>query len=369
MSRSLPRNCIPIPPTRSQLTAGAIVASLFFPSVSPAFFQETKLDGAIGSDIGGVWLSVQQEMPEFRITYQKPAEGPPVPVKVAPIPGSLHPATGRNPAGVAITNCEDSGFCGDNGLVTGDIIIKVNSTAITDAASFEAAQKDPPPTMVLSVRRPALAMTTARLLKIKYDNEGRETVEGSEQAEKVDLKVLDVVLPFDAALQATRESHKFFEPSAADLAALGKDWARLEPQRPASFIKGTHRIAAKASFDESLQGDESLKNAKVAIVMDMEGNGLSGPGGKVVDVYGVESIGDGKMEGSYVNASLASAPFPINIEFKGRFVMTRVAAWSNADDVEHQKQKQTRPKEDLSKYKTLPDVPPPSKPVGGAKSK
>ena len=73
---------------------------------------------------------------------------------------------------------------------------------------------------------------------------------------------------------------------------------------------------------------------------------------------------DKAIDGQYVTVTMASAPFPINIEFKGRFHMVKIAAWSDEDDKIRSKDAANRPsKEDLSKFKTLPDVPAPGKPV------
>jgi hypothetical protein len=347
-------------PAPAALAVG-LAAVLMAPVPGFAFFQQTKLEGMVGADVGGTWLSMQYVMPEFRITFPTPKDGSAaVPVKVGPVPPEFEPMTGKNPTGVAITDCGTSGFCSDNGLIVGDIVIKVNTTAITDVASFEKALENLPPSVLLSVRRPSLRMTTARLLKIRYAREGRETDEGSVEQEKLDLKVLDVKLPFADAVEKTRESHEFFVPTAAELEALGKTWTDLPANQPLVLFRGDHRFVAKSSFDQALADDVALKNSTHGLVMDMDGNPLSG-GGKVIDLYGIESMGKGVLEGNYVTVTIASAPFPINIEFKGRFKMTRIGDWSDEDEKKREAADAKKaPPEDLSKYKTLPDVPPPA---------
>jgi hypothetical protein len=342
------------------VAATALAATLMLPSSSPAFFQQTRLEGVVGADIGGIWLSVQHVMPEFRITFPRPVDGSSaVPVKVGPIPADLVPVTGTNPAGVSIQDCGGTGFCSDNGLVVGDILYKVNATEISDVASFEKAIAEPPPTVLLWVRRPALRMSTTRLLKIKYDREGRETDEGSVEHEKLDLKVLDVQLPFAEAVEATRQSHAFFVPSAAELEKLAKTWSDLRQNDPFLLFKGDHRFVSRSSYDEALAKDVSLRKASHAIVMDMDGNPIHG-GGKVIDIYGFETIGKDAIDGTYVTVTIASAPFPINVEFKGRFHMTRLGPWSDEDDQKRAAAEKRPPSEDLNKFKTLPDVPPPA---------
>jgi hypothetical protein len=77
---SVPSSSIVIRATLWPLSTGALSLVLAFPNPASAFFQNTKLEGTIGSDIGGVWLDMHHVMPEFRITYSKPATGKPVPV-------------------------------------------------------------------------------------------------------------------------------------------------------------------------------------------------------------------------------------------------------------------------------------------------
>lgn len=354
--------------SHQRLLMGAIAAALLLPTPSPAFFQSTSLEGTVGTDIGGVWLSMQQLMPEFRITYPKSSTNRAMPFAVAPVPADLEPVTGKNPGGVVITDCLDAALCAENSLLIGDMVIKVNSTDITDVASFEKAFENLPATVLLSVRRPALKMSTARLLKIRYSTEGKETAEGSVQQEKLILNVLDVALPFADALEATRQSHAFFQPSAAQLETLGKTWFELPENQPLRMMKAGHRFVAQSSFDDALAGDKSLVNSKYAVIMDMDGNPVQGAAGKVIDVYGIESVNGDTMDGSYVTVTMASAPFPINVEFKGRFHMTRVAPWSDEDDKLRAKRSQGKaPEKDLSQYKTLPDVPAQAKPAAKPK--
>lgn len=323
-----------------------------------AFFQQTKLEGVVGSDIGGVWLSVQQIVPEFRITFQKASLASGLPFTVAPIPADLEPVTGKNPEGVSISACPNAAFCAEYGLIVGDIVIRVNNTDVKDPAAFAAAMENPPNSILLSVRRPELKMTTSRLIKIRYRSEGKDTGDGSELQETVEVKVLDVAVPFADQIEATRQSHAFFQPSAEQLEDLGKKWAALPLNAPLQLLSGQHRFVAQSHFDDALAADPALARSKFAIVLNMDGNPIQGRGGKVIDIYGIESMDAKTMEGTYVTATIASAPFPINVEFKGRFRMTRVADWSDEDDKLREAEAKKRPKEDLDKFKTLPDVPP-----------
>jgi hypothetical protein len=347
---------------RRQALAGALAATLLVSTDATAFLQQTTLEGTVGTDIGGVWLSVQHIMPEFRITYPKPAEGRAVPFTVGPIPADLEPATGKNPKGVVVAECTEPAVCEEQGILVGDIILALNSAEVADPAAFEARIKDLPASVMLSMRRPAIRMTTAKLLKIRY-GAGAAPAEGTSTLgeEKVDLRILDVALPFAKQVEATRTSNSFFEPTAADLEALGKGWAELPPSSPVLFVNGKHRFVSSASYDDALAGDKGLKDTRYAIVMDLEANPIRGAGGKVIDIYGLETVDSRTIEGSYVTATIESAPFPINVEFKGRFRMTRVADWSDADDkARAAKAAANKPAEDLKKYELAPDVPPPA---------
>lgn len=345
---------------RRQALTGVLAATLLISGEASAFLQQTTLEGTVGTDIGGVWLSVQHIMPEFRITYPKPAEGRPVPFTVGPIPADLEPATGKNPKGVVVVACAEPARCEEQGILVGDMIVAVNSAEVADPAAFEAKIQNLPASVMLSMRRPAIRMTTARLLKIRYQA-GVAEAEGVSTLgeEKLDLRILDVALPFAKQVEATRTTNQFFEPTAPDLEALGKGWAELPTSSPVLFVNGKHRFVSSASYDDALAGDKNLKDAKYAIVMDLEANPIGGSGGKVVDIYGLEKMDAKTIEGSYVTATIASAPFPINVEFKGRFRMTRVADWSDADDkARAAKAAANKPAEDLKKYELAPDVPP-----------
>ncbi|MFN2378080.1 MAG: hypothetical protein ABR538_16235 [Candidatus Binatia bacterium] len=345
--------------SRRRCLALSLATALLAPTPASAFFQTTKLEGAVGTDIGGVWLSVHHLMPEFRISYPRPAAGPPVPLEVGPIPADLEPLTGKNPTGVSIVKCTDPGFCAENGLLVGDILIKINSTDLKDVASFENAVPTQVSQVLLSVRRPALKMTTTRLLKIRYQAKGAEAEGSTVAEEELGIHVLDVKLPFAEDVETSRQSHNLFHPSAEVLAELSKSWFELPNSTPLLYLNGTHRFVAQSNFDEALAADQNLAKAKFAVIMDMQGNPIRGAGGKVIDVYGVEEIDARTLAGSFVTVTIASAPFPINIEFKGRFQMTKVAEWSLEDDKVRAKREAARePAEDLSKFKTLPDVPP-----------
>lgn len=342
--------------------AGVLATAVAVPSPAPAFLQQTKLEGTLGTDIGGVWMSVQQILPEFRITYPKPAGVTEAPIEVGPVPADLAPYTGGKATGVSVKSCVNAGFCAEYSVLVGDIIVKINDSDVSDPAAFAKAWGESGQAVLLSIRRPALKMSSVRLVKIKYDGKTSEEGGVSTLTEKLDVQLLDVKLPFADAIEEARRAHTMFTPSDKQRTDLAAGWQDLEPNAPAVFTQGETRVVARASFDDVLAVDPALKDAQIAMLMNLDANPLRGGGGKVIDVYGVENVSKDTLSGAYVTATIASAPFPINIEFKGRFEMTRLGPWSNADDVLRlKKAAQARPKEDLSKFKTLPDVPEPAK--------
>jgi hypothetical protein len=339
---------------------GAVLASVVFPAPALAFYQRTSLEGNVGGEVSGVWLSVQQIMPEFRINFPKPSEGRIVPFQVAAVPAELGPVVGPKSVGVAVAECVDERLCVDYGILVGDIVLKVNSIETPTPETFEATLESVPQTVSLSIRRPALKMTTARLLKIRHEATVEEIPGASTSVAKetMDLRVLDVSLPFAAELEATRQSHDLLHPSAEQLEKLAETWFDLPGTEPRQFINGSHRFVARSAFDESLSADPALAESKHAIVLDLEGNPIRGGGGKVIDIFGVESLDAKTMEGTYITATIATAPFPINVEFKGRFRMTRLADWSDQDDrLRAERAASRKPAEDLGKYELAPDVP------------
>ena len=348
--------------SRRRLAAGALAASLIAPAQASAFFQQTSLEGEVGTDLGGVWLSVHNITPEFRVNFEKPKSGPAVPIEVGPVTPDLHPLVGDKPMGVVITKCVDATFCSSNGVLVGDVIVEVNSRATPDQAAYDEATANAPQQVFLSIRRPALKMTTARLIKIKYGPASSAGGESSAE-ESLDFRVLDVALPLDEKIEQSRMKYQLVVPTPEELESIGKSWAELPSRKPLRYATGKHRFVARSAFDESLNTDKNLQHAKFAVVADLKSNPASGSAGQVIDVYGIESIDSKKMSGNYVSVTIANAPFPINIEFKGRFEMTRLADWSDLDEKQRAAEEAKKPKEDLEKFKTLPDVPAPAKPA------
>jgi hypothetical protein len=82
-------------------------------------------------------------------------------------------------------------------------------------------------------------------------------------------------------------------------------------------------------------------------------------GGVTIAIYGVREVAADKITGSFVESTMANAPFPISIDFNGSFVMHRLGDYSNKDVELRQAQKQASkpgqvPDEEVE---LAPDVP------------
>jgi hypothetical protein len=295
-----------------------------------AFFQKTSLEGTLGNDVSGVWLAVHHVMPQFRVRVDRDPSGA-SPFSVGPIPKDLAPALGTDPAGVVIAKLTDPGAGEKYGIFEGDVITKVNTTPVANVEEYEKAIKDVKEWFLVTLRRPALKFSTARLLKIDYKATEREVDGTSQLEEKIDVHVADVALPFQDQIEKGRMENKFFAVSDAQTAKLGSDWYKLSPPAKAIFVNGEHRVVAAANYDEALRQDDNLKGTLFAIVSTLQSNPLAGGGGRSIGIYGAQKIAADRISGTYVESTLASAPFPISIEFNGRFEMTKVAPFSNED--------------------------------------
>jgi len=327
-----------------------------------AFFQKTDVEGTIGADIGGVWLAMYYMMPSFRVRLDTPSEGAAFPFEVGSLGDDLAPLLGDHPEGVAITKLSDPGWGGRFGVFEGDVITKLNTTEIANSEDFHKAVKGlDAKFFYLTLRRPALAQTKARILKIQYEASHAEDGESSAIAdETIRVTALDGVLPFQSDLEAARRDRKLYMPSTDAVADLEKNWYRLPaPEKPV-FVSGEHRVVAASDYDSSLREDTNLKDTMFAIVSKLQGNPLTGGGGTTIGIHGIRHTGAKEITGTYVESTLASAPFPISIEFNGRFTMTRLADFSN-EDVDYRlaqsKKDASAPAEDEENVELAPDVP------------
>ncbi len=343
--------------------AAALLLVLVTPHMGVAFRQVTSVEGTLGNDIGGIYLVLHNVMPEFRIRYKRDAQtrGGVMPFQVAPISAELIDFMGPKPSGVQISEITDHAWASARSVFEGDVIIQVNTMPVSDEKSFAEAAAKVAGHVTLWIRRPQIKFTTGRLVKISYSVVEDESAEASAIAEeRINLEISDATLPFVAQLENSRRTSEIWKPSDEELAELRAGWSELPMAEKPIFITGTHRVVAAAAYDVALLNDRNLGDTVFAIVSDLKGNPVAGTGGQVVAVYGAQEISPEGISGSYVEALIAAAPFPISIEFKGRFTMIRLADFSDKD-IDHRladfRAARKKAAEDDKKVKVATDLP------------
>ncbi len=321
----------PKPRTRNAVPAALALLLAVSPGPAHAFFQKTTLEGTLGADLGGIWLAVHHVMPTFRVRIDRdPEHG--APFEIGPISKDLAPALGENPRGVAIAKFHDPAISTRYGIFVGDVITKLNTTEIENEEDFAKALETIKEWFLITVRRPSLKFSTARLFKIRYAAR-EEEVDGVSQiaGEEVDIRLLDVELPFQKELEEGRRKNRFFIPSKEQLETLAEKWYELDGPERATYVGGEHRVVAASDYDSSMRQDEGLRGTSFAIVSKLQGNPMTG-GGQNISIYGFLEVGPERAGGTYVESTLASAPFPISVEFNGRFELIKLAPYSNKDE-------------------------------------
>ncbi len=336
-----------------------VFGAVAIPAPAIAFLQTTTIEGTIGKDVGGVWLTVHHIMPLFRVRLDRASPDKVAPFEVGPITGDVTALFAGKPEGVVITKMADPGLSARIGIFEGDIITKVNTTIVTDVASYEKGLESVKEWFLVTIRRSGLKYTTARIVKISYEAKEGEVADGTTglASETLQFRFSDAVLPFAKDLEQTRESHKLFTPDDKTLAALASEWWKLpSPPKPV-FVNAEHRVVAEAMYDTALREDDNLRGTSFAAISTTQGNPMVG-GGKTISIYGFREIGAKKMSGTYIETTLAQAPFPISIEFSGSFTMTKLADYSDKDLQYKSEQLKAEQKTlESDDVKVAPDIP------------
>jgi hypothetical protein len=314
------------------LLALSLVAT---PDPATAFFQKTTSEGIVGRDLGGVWLSVQHLMPMFRVRLDRGKDRV-APFDVGPIGADKALLFGGDPQGVVITKMQDPNISATIGIFEGDIITKINTMVVTDVESYEKALATVDKWFLVTIKRTGLAYTSSRLVKIDYAAREGELEDGTTglAAETISVQFLDSELPFLTELEKTRQSNELFVPDGAAVEKVTAEWWTLPDRSQGGFVNGEHRVIAEHNYDTPLRQDENLTGTTFAIISTLQGNPLKGSAGKTIAVYGFREVTPKTLKGTFVETTLAQAPFPISIEFSGSFTMTRIADFSNKD-IEH----------------------------------
>jgi hypothetical protein len=320
------------------------------------FVQQSNTEGVIAQDIGGIWLSVHDVMPEFGSQIRREEGDKTIPFKIGPLGEALKPFIGPDAKGVMVTEIPESASA-ELGILQDDMIIALNSQPVADEADFERELAKAQRLIVLTVRRPAIGFTTTRLLKVQWEAVHSEDENSSALVETpVRVQVMDVKLPFQQAVNDTRNGPQTWAPSKEVLEDLEANWWQLPPNDPAAFVKGEHRVVAADHYDSALVTDDISRGKMFAITSDLTGNPLLG-GGRSVVIYGVGEVAGDRIRGDFIEAALGAAPFPISVEFKGRFTWYRIDDYSNKDVEAASAERKANQEQDMKNYEVLPDVP------------
>ncbi len=334
----------------------AAALALSAPTSAPAFLQATQSEGVVGQNIGGVWLAVHQVMPEFRVRFDSEVG---LPFKVGEISEELEVLTGGYLDGVEISEIINAKAASDHGVFKGDVITRINGRDITSQKDVEEVISTDVRAYLVTIRRPRLKFSDVALVKIKYEpkmgeEDGQSVIEG----ENIRVIFVDAELPFAKTVDRLRSKNELWAVSEAELKDLRAHWHELPRNERAPFSGGKHRVVDDAEFDSALRSDPNAKGADFALISTLEGNPLMG-GGQRIAVYGFRGVDPDKLQGSYVQATIAAAPFPISLEFKGTFAFHKISEYSDAE-VAHRKaeaQKKAAKEEDWDEIKLAPDVP------------
>ncbi len=344
--------------------AGALALALLWLSVlaAPAasFVQKTTVRGTIGADIGGVWLVLHDLAPTFRVRVDRVDGDTVLPFKVSAAGPEVARILGPAMRGVVVGEFTDPKASVKYGIFTGDIITKVNAVEVHGAADYAGAIASVKKYALVMIRRPSLASTRARLLKIRYRPiEGEIDGTSALVGEDIDVRVKDVVWPFAGQLDKSQRDRELWSPAETDIKGLASTWHELVPPERPTFVGGEFELVAAVAYDPAQRKDIELEGTAFAMVAKMAGNPVMG-GGTNIGIYGVRTVAGSEISGTYVEATLAAAPFPISIDFNGTFRMIKLSEYSNKDVDLAQARKAAEIKSEQAKLELAPDVPPPA---------
>lgn len=335
--------------------AALFVLTLATPAA--AFYQTTVTEGLLGQNLDGVWFIEQHMMPEFRVRLEREKVG--IPFEVAPIDPEQATFTGEFVGGVQISEITDSAVATSHGLFEGDLITQVNQDRLTEGVeSYEAALAKGTAALLLSVRRPKLKLSSGDVVKVRYQATQAE-VDGQSRIvqETVRWNDLDLDLPFADEIEEARKRSVAWHISDAEFQDLKENWWKIDPRDPATFVKGEHRLVAADSFDSALRLDDNMKGAMFGLISVKTSNPLAGSPGRQISSYGFRRVTPEEISGTYVQAMLANAPFPIALEFKGVFRMRKLADYSDKDTARLLEAKKKEAVEEQENVEVAPDIP------------
>ena len=121
-----------------------------------------------------------------------------------------------------------------------------------------------------------------------------------------------------AKLDQGNTSGTTWEPTTDDLRAIDAEWDQL-PVDPTAFESIETEIVSRDAFDDQTKADPDARDALFLVKQDERYAPSAAPAIKQANVYAALTAADGGFQGRFAGLTLAAAPFPIPIGFKGLF--------------------------------------------------
>jgi hypothetical protein len=295
----------------------ALAAVCLVPAAALSFPESTETQGEIPIDLNGVWLVVHH----LAINHPTPAATP----AAGPTPAESPSKAGAEQRTFNVLN-----------LFKIEYLPKAEAQKLRDAkAKKQQASIDKANAVVASMHSETVPMQT---------EDGQ--VEGGprvivpviphppgydpkiHEGDWVDVFLLDVDLPksIDDAFQAAQKAEKPFMPTDKQLALLRSSWSKLAPKTNSEYSRIEWKVVAKQYFDQGMQYDPNIPGAQFVISATQQMIPRPGQPDRNIVVYGFSDLDNKKvLGGGHARAMMATAPFPVPIEFHGTFKMYKVA--------------------------------------------
>jgi hypothetical protein len=125
------------------------------------------------------------------------------------------------------------------------------------------------------------------------------------------------------ALDKANAAGRPWQPSSEDLAKIRAAWDTL-PAEEAHVAHVTNELIGRDGFDDNLKAEARTKDATWVMRQRKDFDASGAPVIREVAIYSALAPSDGGFTGNYDSATVAAAPFPIPISFKGNFRLYRL---------------------------------------------
>jgi hypothetical protein len=128
-----------------------------------------------------------------------------------------------------------------------------------------------------------------------------------------------------AAADKANADGKAWQPSPEELEQLRAGWDHLQPE-DLHVGKVTNEIAGRDGFEDSVKGEARSRDALWLVRQRLDFDASAAPVVRQVMIYSVLAPSDRDYTGNFDMATVAAAPFPVPISYKGTFRLYRIDA-------------------------------------------